>query len=215
MAEEKPSGSEVGSGDRMTDTEFASARERYELGTAGLVDLADEYGVTRQALSKRFKNNGVVKGSRAHEVASATEAAAKKAAAEAAAASERFAIKRSDWIEEVRIQGLQALKQARLIAQKTVVDEMKRPVGGDLANIDTAMRAISRYNKVLIDNIEGSLRILKSDEHVDEDDLPNLVIEDLTNEEILHHHKMTGAIHEDATVDEMLAEDLDDIEDID
>ncbi len=208
MSEDKtPSGSESTSGDRMTDADFASARERYELGTAGLVELADEYGVSRQALSKRFKNNNVKKGSRAHEVSAATAKGAKEAAEAAGASSERFHDKRADWIEETRIQGVQALKQARLIGQKTVVDEMKKP-GANLENIDGAMKVVARYSKMLTDNIESTLRILKSDDHVDEEDLPTLTIEDLTNEEILQHHINSGALPEDATVEEMLQEEV-------
>lgn len=207
--EKKASGSEGSTGDRMTDADFAAARERYELGTAGLIELADEFGVSRQALSKRFKNNGVQKGSRSHEVAAAAEKAAKMAAASSAASAERFHDRRSEWIEETRIAGINALKQARLIAQKTVVEEMKKGPTADLERLDGKLRALGRYNKILLENVEGALRILKSDEHVDEDALPNLIIEDLTNEEILKHHKMTGALPEDATVEEMLSETLD------
>lgn len=208
MSEDKaPSGPESTSGDRMTDADFALARERYELGTDGLVELADEYGVSRQALSKRFKNNGVMKGSRAHEVSAAAAKGAKEAAAASGAASERFHDKRADWIEETRIQGVAALKQARLIGQKTVVDEMKKP-GSNLENIDGAMKVVARYSKMLTDNIESTLRILKSDDHVDEEDLPMLIIEDLTGEEILQHHKDSGAMPDDATVEEMLHEEI-------
>ncbi|MDE4297097.1 hypothetical protein PXK56_18070 [Phaeobacter gallaeciensis] len=203
----KPSGSESNSGNRMTDADFAAARERYELGTATLIDLSDEYGISRQALSERFKRNGVVKGSRAHEVAAAAAKGAKSAAEAAGAAADRFQDKRAEWIEEARIQGVQALKQARLIAQKTVVEEMKKP-GGSMEAIDGDLKALGRYNKILLDNLEGTLRILRSDEHIDEEDLPILSVEDLTNEEILDHHKMTGALPEDATVEEMLAEDI-------
>lgn len=207
MSEEtKPSGTETSSGDRMTDADFASARERYELGTATLVELAEEYKVSRQALSKRFKNNGVKKGSRAHEVKAATGEGVKKAAEAAAAAQERFQDKRAEWIEETRLQGFQALKQARLIGQKAVVDEMK--AGGSIERIDGSLKALGRYNKLLIDNLDATLRLLNSDEHIDEEDLPNLIVEDLTDEEILQHHKNTGALPEDATVEEMLADEI-------
>ena len=191
----------------MTDADFAIARDRYELGTHTLVELADEFGITRQALSNRFKRNGVVKGSRSHELAEASSKGTKKAAEEAAAAAERFSDIRAEWIEDTRIQGVKSLKQVRLIAQKTLVDELRRP-GGNVGAIEDQMKVLARYNKTLLDNLEGTLRILKSDEHVDEDDLPILSIEDLTDEEILEHHKMTGALPEDATVEEMLAEEI-------
>lgn len=206
--DDKTSGSESSSGNQMTDAEFASARERYELGTATLIELADEFKVSRQALSGRFKRNGVVKGSRAHEIAESAGKGAKAVAEASGAVSERFHDLRTEWIEETRIEGVKALKQARLIAQKTVIDEMKKGATASLETIDGDMKVIARYSKTLLDNIEGALRVLKSDEHVDENALPALIVEDLTNEEILQHHKNTGALPEDATVEEMLSEDI-------
>lgn len=198
---------------QMTDAEFAAARERYELGTSQLKDLADEFNVSRQALSKRFKNHGVVRGSRAHEIAQATAETEKKAAANAQRASERFVDIRAEKIEETRIQGFGVLKQARLLAQKILVEEMKKP-GGKPGNVEEDIRAMGRYNKMVVDNIDATLRILNSDDHIDEEDLPNLVLEDLTDQEVLDHHKMTGAFPEDMTLEEMLEEEAEDPEEL-
>jgi len=195
------------SGRRMSDAEFAEAREAYELGTETLGDLAERYGVSRQALSKRFKAAGVKKGSRAHEIAAAAGAAAKTATATAAATAERFADKRAEWIEETRLEAVSSLRQVRLIARKVVSDALKS--GAPVASAEDDLKAVQRFNKILCDNLQITLGILKADEHVDEDDLPSLRIEDLTPEEILQHHKNTGALPEDATVEEMLAETID------
>lgn len=192
---------------RISDAEFAEARELYELGKAGLSELAEAYGISRQALSRRFKDVGAKKAVRAHEVAAAAAAAAKSApSASTAAALERYADKRADWIEETRLEGVNALKQARLIARKTVADNLK--AGHPMAAIDDDLKAIARFNKILVDNIGAALDILRANEHVDEEDLPSLTIEDLTHEEILQHHKNTGALPEDTTVEEMLAEEI-------
>lgn len=193
---------------RLSDAEFAEARELYELGKSGLGELADAFGISRQALSRRFKDAGVVKSSRAHEVAAiAGKAASGAPSASAAAAIERFADKRADWIEETRLEGVQALKQVRLIARKIVVENMK--AGGTMAAVDDDLKATQRFNKILVDNIAATLDLLRANEHVDEEDLPSLTIEDLTNEEILQHHKNTGALPEDYTIEEMLSEDID------
>lgn len=207
MVEQTNSSEEDNKNRRMTDAEFASATEKYELGTMGISALADEYGISRQALSKRFKNAGIQRGSRAHEIAKATSVAEKNAAARAQAASERFVDIRAEKIEETRIQGYSALKQARLLAQKTIVEEMKKP-GGRPEVVESDLRALARYNKILVDNIEATLKVLKSDEHIDEEDLPSLVVEDLTDQEILDHHKATGALSEDTTLEEMLEEQI-------
>lgn len=194
---------------QMTGAEFSAATERYELGTSGLIDLADEYGVSRQALSKRFKNHGVKAKSRAHEIAAATGKAEKEAVVAAAKAAERFVDTRSIKIEETRVQGFNALKQARLLTQKILIDEMKR-TGGKPGEIEADIRAMGRYGKMLADNLDATLRILNSDEHIDEEDLPSLIIEDLTDQEVLDHHKSTGAFPEDMTIEEMLEEEKDD-----
>jgi hypothetical protein len=194
------------SGKRLTDAEFAEAKELYELGKAGLTDLADQFGVTRQALSARLKNAGAVKGSRAHEVAAAAKKAATSApSAAAAGAIERFSDKRGEWIEETRINGFRQLKLARQLAQKVIQDTIA--AGRPVAAADDDLKAVMRLNKILCDNIEHTLHLLEADKHVDENDLPTLNIEDLTNEDILKHHVGTGALPEDATVEDMLAEE--------
>lgn len=212
MTDEVETSADDNKNKRMTDAEFASATEKYELGTMGISDLADEYGISRQALSKRFKNAGVIRSSRKDEIAKATAKSEKDAAAKAAATAERFTDIRSEKIEETRIQGFSALKQARMLTQKILIDEMKKPTGGNPEFIDGSLRAMGRYNKILVDNLDATLKLLKSDEHVDEEDLPQLIVEDLTDQEILDHHISTGAFPEDTTLEEMLAEELDDDE---
>lgn len=190
---------------RMTGADFAEARELYELGKATLGELADTYGVSRQALSKRFKAAGVVKDSRKDEIAAVASSAAKSATgASVTATVERFTDRRADWIEETRINGFQALKQTQMIARKLVLDAVK--AGNPVSSVDDDLKAMGRLNKILVDNIAASLDLLQAHEHVDEEDLPTLVIEDLTDEEILRHHIATGALPEDTTVEEMLGE---------
>lgn len=183
---------------RLTDAEFATATELYELGKSSVAELAHDFGVSRQALSKRFKDAGIVKASRAGEVAGAAGAAVK-------ATVERFSERRTEMIEETRMSGLAALKQARMIGQKIVIDAMRSVPPKPLGMVDDDLKALGRFNKVLIDNLDATLRILKSDEHIDEEDLPTLTIEDLTDEDILRHHISTGALDEDATIEDINA----------
>lgn len=199
-----------GAGKRLSDAEFAEAREIYELGQAGLVEIADKYGISRQALSRRFKDAGVTRGSRAHELAAVTKSAATIATAATTAAAERFADRRADWIEETRLQGVKQLKLARQLAQKVVQDAIA--AGRGVATAEDDLKAVQRFNKIICDNLQNTLDILRANEHVDEDELPSLTLEDLTNEEILQHHKNTGALPEDATIEDMLAEGATDLE---
>lgn len=203
--EEEEDGKSSGSGSRMSGADFAEARELYELGSASLGELAEKYGVTRQALSERFKRAGVVKESRKHEVAAAAGSGVKSASAAAAGAvAERFSDKRAEWIEETRIQGYQGLRLTRGLAQKIMTDAVR--AGRPPASTDDDLKALGRLNKILVDNLNSALEILEARDHVDEEDLPTLVIEDLTDEDILRHHIGTGALPEGTTVEEMLDE---------
>lgn len=177
---------------QLSDDEFRAARERYEVRNESLASIAADLGVTRQALSKRFIAVGAKKGCRASEYDA--EKAQK-------ASVERFSARRAEIIEETRMTGISSLKQTRLIAQKIAVDAMKaqRP----LSSVDDDLRAVGRLNKILVDNLTTSLAILQADEHIDEADLPVLTVEDLTDEDILNHHKSTGALGEDATLDDI------------
>lgn len=62
---EEASGSEETSGSigrRLAEKEFQTARDLYERGLRSLMEIAKDLGISRQALSKRFKAAGVTKG---------------------------------------------------------------------------------------------------------------------------------------------------------
>lgn len=200
--EDKADGS--GQGKRLTNEEFLAAKDLYELGKMGIADIAKDLGVSRQALSRRFTLSGIIKNSRVNELNAQANAAA---IAAAKATTERYAEKRTEWIEETRLEGVKGLKQVRMIGQKIIGDAVKASTAAgtriNLSLVDDDLRALSRFNKVLIDNFNTALSILKSDEHVDDEDLPILTIEDLTDEDILKHHIATGALDEDATIEDI------------
>ena len=193
--EEKPTiiPAAVPSSGSLSDADYKKIVDLYERGESTLVDLALKYGISRQALHKRFRNDGVVRGSKA-------------AVVEAEREVERFIERRSAWIEETRLEGFKALKQVQMIARKIVLDKVKATLPVGEADVD--LRAIGRLNKILCD-ITTSLNILDAHNHVDDKSLPMLVIEDLTDEEVLEHHKATGALDPDATLEDMLREELD------
>ena len=180
---------------RMSDADFAAAKEIYELGKQGIAEIAADFGVSRQTISRRFKAAGIVKGSRAGEVAQAVKATV-----------ERFATSRAERIEETRMAGFNALKQARMISQKMFVDMVRD--GKEPATRADDFKALQIYNKLMLDNINGTLGVLDAANYTDEEDLPVLQIEDLTAEDILRHHINTGVLPEDATVGDLNADIL-------
>lgn len=190
--EDYPDDEDAGSGPkkRMSDADFAAAKEIYELGKQGIAEIAADFGVSRQTISRRFKAAGIVKGSRAGEVAQAVKATV-----------ERFATRRAELIEETRMAGVTALKQHRMFSQKIFV-EMVRD-GKDPATKDDDFKALQRYGKMMADNISATLGVLDAANYTDEEDLPVLQIEDLTSLDILQHHINTGVLPEDATVEDL------------
>ena len=184
-------------GKRLTDAEYDAAKELYERGETSLADIAVKFGITRQALWQRFSKDKIVRGSKSKVV-------------EAEKAVENFVNNRSQWIEETRFQGYQALKQVQLVARKIAMDQLKKTPPAPMSEVDGDLRAIGRLNKILVDNIGMSLNILQADRHVEENNLPQLLVEDLTDEDILNHHKSTGVLDPDATVEDMLRETMGD-----
>lgn len=181
---------------KMSDADFEAARDAYEHGTSGISELARVYGVSRNALYKRFERAKVVKGSKTAP------------AAPPAPIIKRFVTEKEEWIETTRMEGYQALRQAQLIARKIAADCLK--ASKPLATVDDDLRAAGRLNKIVIDNVRSTLDLLRADEHVDEEDLPILTIEDLTQDEILKHHRSTGALEADENMDALDADDDDD-----
>lgn len=178
---------------RISDTAYTEMVKLYERGDAGISELAEKFKVSRQSIYKRFKSDGIEKGSKSSVV-------------EAEKIVESFVDRRSAWIEETRFQGYQALRQVQLMARKVAIDAQK--AGARVGTVDDDMKTLGRLHKILCDNVLVSLKVLRADEHIDEDNLPTLTIEDLTSEEILDHHKLTGAMDESATIEDMLRENL-------
>ncbi|MER9496395.1 hypothetical protein NKI86_32090, partial [Mesorhizobium sp. M0320] len=158
MSEDQASGVEEPAEDeddkkarRLTEAERAEIREKFELGQAGTVELSDKYGISRQALSKWFKKEGITKGSRAHEVQAAINNSVKAAVGSAAGAAaaqaiERYSEKRLEWIEETRVAAIKDLKTAKQIARKIMAEALQKSAAP--ASIDDDLKAIHRYQNI-------------------------------------------------------------------
>jgi hypothetical protein len=193
---------------RLTDSDYVEAKELYELGKMRLSELGEKYDVSRQALWRRFKADGVEYGSRKAEVQAAVSAGVKagttQVAAQQVAQAERYNEKRAEWIEETRTSGYRALKQADMLAKKIVADALK--ASASMASTDEDLKAVHRFQKILVENTLTRLDILRANDLIDEDDLPEIHFEDLTDDDILAHHKDNGLIDESEDPDAILAE---------
>lgn len=189
---------------KIPDAAYEVAREKYETGLADMVEIAMELGVSRQAVHSRFKKDGVVKGSKIAAIKTAAAEAVAKAAIEATVVTESYASRREAWIEETRVNGYTALKQTQLMARKIVADQVRS--GGALAAIDDNLKTVQRLSKILTENIDAQLKLLNAGTDTGKG-APKLLIEDLTDEEVLEHHIMTGALPEDATLADLLKDE--------
>lgn len=185
----------------MNEAVYQEAKELYELGKLKLSELPARFGFSKQAFHRRFAKEGIVAGSRAHEIA----AAVKKSITEDVEVANRFSARRGQWIEETRMTGHKALQLVRQIGGKMVADTLR--AGGTIKTLDDDFKALNRWGKILNENLAADLLLLGAEDFTDSQDLPSLTIEDLTVEDILEHHKRTGAFPDDMTVEEMLAEE--------
>lgn len=194
MSEENTSGSSKSV--RLTEEQWVEAERLHEEKSVSVVDIAERFGVSRQSVHARFKKSGVVRGSKAPKPEPAVD---------------RYVDKRADWIETTRVEGYKALQQSQLLARKIVADTLaaKSPLGA----ADDDLKAAHRYGRIIAENIKARLELLEASSFTDEDDLPRLEISDLTREEILEHHRATGAIDDHTTLEDMEreAEELQDL----
>src|SRR5690606_37493956 len=104
------------------------------------------------------------------------------------------------------LQGYGSLKMVQQLAQKIVADHMRSAAPGStpaMAAVEDDLKAVQRFGKILNDNLDARLRLLDADNFTAEEDLPSLVIEDVTDEEILEVFKNNGFMPEDATLEDM------------
>lgn len=184
---------------RLSKEEWAELVLDYEQGTAGVVELSDKFGISRQAIAKEFKLRGTMKNSRRDEYEKAKTAAATATVKVA----ERYAERRAEWIEETRLQGYTALKQANALLNRRILEVYKTP-GTPAASAMEDIKTLKLYQKALIENFDFRLgRLLNADDVVNEADLPNLLIEDMTVEDVIEHFKDKDLVDDDADLDEL------------
>ncbi|CAO3459740.1 hypothetical protein [Azospirillum argentinense] len=175
-------GEEKGS-KRLSESEWAAASELYELGDTTLEELSAKFGVSTVALSKGLRRRGVKKGAKAGEVAKAV-AAATAAAATAAKVEEVLdaAAQRKRRIDETK---KDHYTWSTMIGRLTMAElaraqAAKEPFSSVAANIKALRHAHATITQVR----EERYSILDAAGEVDEKELPELPIRELTDLEI-------------------------------
>lgn len=164
---------------KLTEAEWVEIVELWELGEVKLEDLSERFGISAPAISKGLKKRGAVKGSKAAAKAAAVAAAVVASEIEEAVDT---AAERRKRVEETKKQHYEWTTMLAKMAMATIAEAKRagKPlsaVAGDLKALQSATNIVARAR-------DERYTILDMHNEVDEKGLPDLVIRDLTDDEI-------------------------------
>lgn len=148
----------------------------WELGDATLQELSDKYGITRQGISRKMKELGIVRGSKSsQQLARVHEEVVKATGQDAKVIAQRMVDTKEDHYNHSNMLGKLAMNELALAKSE----------GRALATAEPNLKAIQRAMQVVKMVREEKWVVLGLDqiEHEDED-LPELVIREMTQEEV-------------------------------
>lgn len=191
---------------RLSPVDWAKAAELYELGEASATEIAKRYGVSVSAVSQKFKKLGVVGGSRKHEVAAEVEKTVKETAAEIA---KSFATDRLKKIEDTKQQSYQSMQMIHALTHQQIVEARSRGVAFSttLGNL----KALRQAAQIIALTREERYTLLDAHSEVDENTLPVLQFEDLSEVEIQNLQNAETDFSGEILEDEDLMEEGDDL----
>lgn len=170
---------------RLTARQWAEAEGLWERGEVTLSQLAERYGKDVSAFTKHFKKKSLSKGSKSHEVKEKVEAAIEKSiASEAEITVQRIKETKDDQYKMAKTLGALAFSEVVQARQSG------RPVASATANLKAIELALNAVGKSL--QQRWTILGLDSGEHVDESQLPELFIAQLSDEEISDIQKAQG-----------------------
>lgn len=180
MSEEVKDDKETGTKEprrRLTKRQLAEAKALYESGAASLTDLAKKYDRHPQTFAQYFSKNGIRKGAKADKVAKKVEAAVEKQQInDAAIIAARIRETKEEHYKMAS--GLAKLTWAEILKAK----QDGVPVGTAINNLKALESAMNVLKKAREERY--SVLGLDRPDAVDENEVPELVISELTAEQI-------------------------------
>lgn len=160
------------SGKRLTESEFAQVKAMWELGTATLQEMSDQFGITIAALHRRLKRAGVERGSRAHEAAKGVEDTVQDTARKNTQRVTETKEQHYRYAEAIAQMTMQTIVQARKAGKAIATSD------GDLSALNKAARTLEivrreRYTVLGLDSDDG-----------DPTETDELLISEMTDEQI-------------------------------
>lgn len=162
---------------RLTPREYATAKTMWQSGDYSLTEISNKVGVTNTALSRRFKRDGVKKGSYADKTAAAVQKSIERTAA---AQAEEL----STYAHDLKMNALKAIDLFNRKAYADVAKAIKdgTPVGERL----TDLKALAEASKIISQNYTTGSNILGLDRELDDSDqLSELRIKIMTEEDVI------------------------------
>jgi hypothetical protein len=162
---------------RLTARQWASAETLWEAGEASLDDLAKKFSKDKATFKRHFDKHGIKKGSSKEELKKHVTAELAKSAAEDTAII----------VSRIKETKEEHYKMAAGLAKLTWAEILKAKQDGlpvsiainNLKAIDTAMSVLKKAREE-----RYAVLGLDRDDHVDEDGLPELIITELTAEQV-------------------------------
>lgn len=196
------------SGNRLTALQWEEVKTLWELGANSLSQLSAKYGVRADTLQKRLKDAGVEKGAKAHLLAEAATDATVSAAKDEASERAILHTQRINETKDAHYRYAEAL--AKLVMEEIIS-----------AKRDSKAFALVDNNIAALGKAAKSLQILRSErfvllgldkEDADPDDMPELLVTELTPEMIEQmQREMRGGATSDYSDLESLTRESDDV----
>lgn len=193
----------------MTPAEWAEACRLWERGLATLEELEAKYGIRGDTLSKKFKKAGVEKGAKADEHA---QEVADRVAEETADQAAAELIEHQKRVRDTRDTYYKLHDFLTKLQVKKIQDATRN--GVPLDSIGAELKALKIASETLEINRRAKWEILGLDkEQIDSDDLPELVVEEISDEDAREMQAAKGVDFEMVDLDAMLKEQEDDVND--
>lgn len=172
----EPTDTPAASSKRLTPREYSRAKTMWQSGEYALSEISETVGVSATALSRRFKRDGVEKGSNARKVAAAVQKSIERTTA---AQAEEL----SNYAHDLKMNALKAIdlfnKKAYTDVARAIKDNV--PVGERL----TDLKALNEASKIIAQNYTTGANILGLDQELpDEATLPELRINIMSEDDV-------------------------------
>lgn len=196
---------------RLTPREYATAKTMWQSGDYALSEIAEKVGVSAAALSRRFKRDGVKRGSYADKTAAAVQKSIERTAA---AQAEELAA----YAHDLKTNALKAIDLFNKKAYSDVARAIKdnKPVGERL----TDLKALEVASKIIASNYATGANILGLDRELDEtEQLSELRIKLMTEDDVKElreqqRREAAEAAGELEATEELTEEELAELDDI-